>query len=58
MKTHLRRLEPRVVVRERVVMPVRAIPSASRTLCQTTTSTLDNTCRKELSSLTVSNFLL
>ena len=42
-KTHLSRLAPRVVVRERVVMPVRAIPSANKILCQTTVSTLDKT---------------
>ena len=46
MKTHLSRLAPRVVVMERVMMPVRAIPSANKILCQTTTSTLDNTCRQ------------
>ena len=38
MKTHLSRLEPRVVVNESVIMPVRAIPSANKVLCQTTTS--------------------
>ena len=30
-------------------MPVRAIPSANKTLCQTTTNTLDNTCQEEFS---------
>ena len=42
-KTHLSRLAPRVVVSARVVMPVRAMPSANKILCQTTTSTLDKT---------------
>ena len=42
-KTHLSRLAPRVVVSARVVMPVRAMPSANKILCHTTTSTLDNT---------------
>ena len=28
-------------------MPVRAIPRANKTLCQTTTNTLDNTCHEE-----------
>ena len=45
----MRRLDPSVVVSDRVMMPVRAIPSANKTLCQTTTNTLDNTCQEEFS---------
>ena len=33
----------------RVVMPVRAIPSASKIRCHTTTNTLDNTCDQQSS---------
>ena len=48
MKTHLSRFEPREVERERVMMPVRAIPKANNILCHTTTSTVDNTWQQSL----------